>query len=980
MKANIRIIQSVMVGILAITLVFWAVDRWISPAASGSIDGTLLWSTGLGILSILLVGFCLYRQQSTRKVAAQATRLREQEQLFRTLFEHSSDANLLLDQDRFFDCNAATLQLLRATTKEQVLSRQPADLSPEFQPDGRRSAEKAQEMIAAAFREGSQRFEWVHCRLDGSEVWVEVLLTTIPWRNQNILHTVWRDITQSKRAEEALRASEMRFRDLSALASDWFWEQDDQFRFTYFSSGEAMVGIGQTGVDANRLIGKTRWEMPIIGVTSAQWVAHRALLDAHQPFRDFEYRVRTDSGEERWFSASGIPQFDNAGRFTGYRGVGRDITGRQRMEEALSSRIVALTRPLDEEESVEFKDLFNIQEIQRLQDLFAEATGVASIITHVDGTPITRPSNFCRLCMSLIRNTEKGLKNCYRSDAIIGRHNPDGPIIQHCLSGGLWDAGASITVGGKHIANWLIGQVRDQAQDENQMLEYARDIKVDEQTFIEAFREVPTMPRTQFERVAWTLFALAKQLSTLAYQNVQQARFITERQQDEQRIQHLAYYDALTDLPNRMLLAQRAGLALALAARRSEALAVLFLDLDRFKQVNDSLGHTEGDELLVQVARRLREAVRETDTVCRLGGDEFVLLLPGIDLKGTQQVADKLLTAFRQPFTVAGHRLHTTLSVGIALYPHDGANFDELLKNADTALYRAKERGRNTYMFYAREMNSASVAQLVLETELRQALETGQLRAYYQPKLRLADGALTGAEALVRWQHPERGLIPPNQFIPLAEASDLIVDLGRWMLEEVCRQQVAWRDAGLPTLNVAVNLAARHFRESGLVTHIEALLALYGLPPDALELELTESTLLGTALQTTDTLHALKRLGIGLAIDDFGTGYSSLGYLKRLPITALKIDQNFVRDLESDLDDRTLAATIVALGHGLGLQVVAEGVETEQQRRILLEQGCDMAQGYLFSRPLPAEDFAAWRTHLSLRVASSHRGHAQIIL
>jgi diguanylate cyclase (GGDEF)-like protein len=594
--------------------------------------------------------------------------------------------------------------------------------------------------------------------------------------------------------------------------------------------------------------------------------------------------------------------------------------------------------------------------------LFAQATGVASIITHADGRPITRPSNFCRLCQTLIRNTEKGIKNCYHSDALIGRHHPDGPVIQPCLSGGLWDAGASITVGGKHIANWLIGQVRDQTQDEGRMREYAQEIGVDEPAFIEAFREVPTMPRAQFERVAWALFALAKQLSTLAYQNVQQARFITECQRNEQRIEHLAYYDALTDLPNRTLLAQRAELALALAARRREELAVLFLDLDRFKEINDSLGHTEGDQLLVQVAQRLRESVREVDTVCRLGGDEFVLLLPEAGLEGARKVADKVLALFRQPFIVASHRLHTTLSIGIALYPHDGANFDELLKNADTALYRAKEEGRNTRVFYAREMNMASVARLMLEMELRQAIEDGQLWAYYQPKLRLADGALIGAEALVRWQHPERGLIPPNHFIPVAEASDLIVVLGDWMLAEVCRQLAAWRDAGLPPLSVAVNLAARHFREPGLVGCIVELLAVHELPPQALELELTESTLIETGLPTMDALQALKRLGVGLAIDDFGTGYSSLGYLKRLPITALKIDQSFVRDLVSNPDDRTLARTIVALGHGLGLKVVAEGVETEQQRRILLEQGCDLAQGYLFSRPLPAEDFVAWRT------------------
>ncbi|MDQ5908679.1 MAG: putative Diguanylate cyclase [Pseudomonadota bacterium] len=754
----------------------------------------------------------------------------ERDQLFRILFEQSDDANLLLD-DRgyFFDCNAATLKLLCATAKEQVLNCQPAELSPEFQPDGQRSADKAGQMIAAALREGSQRFEWMHRRLNGTELWVEVLLTAIPWQNRLILHTTWRDMTE-----------------------------------------------------------------------------------------------------------------------------------RRQLKEALASRIIALTRPLDDQESVEFEDLFDLEEIQNLQDLFAQATGVASIITRVDGVPITRPSNFCELCENLIRNTAQGVKNCYHSDAIIGRHNPHGPVIQPCLSGGLWDAGASITVGGKHIANWLIGQVRDQTQDEERMREYARKIGIDEQCFMEAFHEVPTMPKAQFEKVAWALFALAKQLSTLAYQNVQQARFITERQHHEQRIERLAYYDPLTDLPNRTLLAQRAELALALAARSGTELAVLFLDLDRFKEINDSLGHPEGDELLIQVARRLRESVREVDTVSRLGGDEFVLLLPAVGFTGALSVADKLLAIFRQPFIVAGHRLHTAFSVGIALYPNDGGSFDELLKNADTALYQAKRNGRNTRVFYAQEMNVASMARLLLEAQLRHALEAGQLHAYYQPKLRLADGKLMGAEALIRWHHPERGLIPPHQFIPVAEASDLIVFLGEWMIKEVCLQMAIWRDAGLLPLTIAVNLESRHFRERGLVTYIEGLLGIYGLPPEALELELTESTLIETSTQTMDTLQGLKRLGVGLAIDDFGTGYSSLSYLKRLPVTALKIDQSFVRDMVDNADDRTLAKTIVVMGHSLGLQVVAEGVETEQQRRILLEQGCDLAQGYLFSRPLSAEGFTEW--------------------
>ncbi len=435
---------------------------------------------------------------------------------------------------------------------------------------------------------------------------------------------------------------------------------------------------------------------------------------------------------------------------------------------------------------------------------------------------------------------------------------------------------------------------------------------------------------------------------------------ITHLKETEQRIEYLAYHDALTGLPNRTLLAQRAELALALAARHREEVTVLFLDLDRFKEVNDSLGHAEGDALLMQAAQRIRHLVRAADTVCRLGGDEFVLLLPETGQTGAAHLLDHLMACFREPFVLAGHSLQITLSVGLAIYPHDGANFTELLKNADTALYRAKQDGRNTGVFYAPEMNVATFERLVLESQLRRAIETDQLRVHFQPKVRLSDGALVGAEALIRWQHPDHGLILPGRFIPMAEASDLIVALGDWILDAVCRQLAIWRGMGLPPLTVAVNLAARHFRDPGCVDRIEQLLRMHGLNAWLLELELTESTLLEVGARTAETLLALRRMGLGLAIDDFGTGYSSLGYLKRLPITALKIDQSFVRDLVSDPDDRILSATIVALGHSLGLQVIAEGVENAAQQRILQEQGCDLAQGFWFGRPMSADDFVAW--------------------
>jgi diguanylate cyclase (GGDEF)-like protein/PAS domain S-box-containing protein len=428
----------------------------------------------------------------------------------------------------------------------------------------------------------------------------------------------------------------------------------------------------------------------------------------------------------------------------------------------------------------------------------------------------------------------------------------------------------------------------------------------------------------------------------------------------EDRIEHLAYHDTLTSLPNRLLLQERANLALALAHRRREELAILFLDLDRFKEVNDSLGHGAGDALLIEAGRRLSRLCRETDTVSRLGGDEFVLLILGVDENGAREVADKVLLAMREPFVVEGHSLGLSTSIGIALYPRDGSDMGELLKNADTALYQAKQEGRNAMMFYNREMNVATFEKLLLESELKRAIVNGELVTHYQPKIELASGRAIGAEALIRWQHPQHGLVPPGRFIPVAESSGLTWDIGRWVLGDVCRQLAEWRRQGLPPMCVAVNLAPRDFRNPQLPTLLHSLLASHDLPASALELELTESTLLDAGEGVLNNLLAIQHLGIGLTIDDFGTGYSSLSYLRRLPISVLKIDQSFVHDLELDADDRTLAGSIIALGASLSLGVVAEGIETLAQRDILYELGCKIGQGFLFSRPLPAEEFRTW--------------------
>ncbi len=435
-------------------------------------------------------------------------------------------------------------------------------------------------------------------------------------------------------------------------------------------------------------------------------------------------------------------------------------------------------------------------------------------------------------------------------------------------------------------------------------------------------------------------------------------RDITERKRAEERIRYVGSHDALTGLPNRALLKDRLGQAIAAARRGGTAVWVAFLDLDRFKLINDSLGHGAGDALLTTIAARLRGLLRESDTVARLGGDEFVLVLTETaGSKLSRDVLQRVTEAVAQPLNTHGHELLATCSIGVAVFPDDGDEAGTLIERADITMYRAKQAGRNGFCFYASSMNARALERLRLERELRIALEQGQFVLEYQPQVDVATRHVVGAEALVRWQHPTRGLVAPGEFIAIAEEIGLIVPLGQWILRTACRQAREWQRAGLPAVRVAVNLSARQFAERGLATMIGAELAATSLPAHLLEVEITESLLMSDVERAVDTLRELNLLGVKVSIDDFGTGYSSLAYLKRFPIDTLKIDRSFVRDITSDPEDASIVSAIISLAHNLGHTVVAEGVEERGQLDFLLARHCDLAQGYLFSRPLSAARF-----------------------
>jgi diguanylate cyclase (GGDEF)-like protein/PAS domain S-box-containing protein len=560
------------------------------------------------------------------------------------------------------------------------------------------------------------------------------------------------DVLARKRTEQALQESEQRFRRLAAMSSDWYWEQDAQFRFV------AVTGdfTGKSGIAVERVLGKTRWDLMPQLADSTFGADHIAALHAHAPFKNLEYSIVDDRGDERWYCINGEPSFDEHGAFSGYRGTGSDITARK------------LT---------------------------------------------------------------------------------------------------------------------------------------------------------------------------------------------EQRVHHVAQHDVLTGLPNRSLLQDRLGQAVSRADRSGRPVWVMLLDLDRFKYVNDSMGHKAGDVLLMTVAARLRTALRDTDTVARLSGDEFVVILAEESEPLTPCIVQRVMDAVAQPIMLGSREFFVTCSVGVAAYPTGGTPADSLIEHADIAMYRAKKLGRNNFQFYTPAMNEESLERVRIESGLRSALERNEFVLHYQPQVDLQSGRIVGMEALIRWQHPELGMVPPSRFVGVAEDTGLIVPIGAWVMRTACAQNKAWQDAGLGRLRVAVNLSARQFGAADLVAGIEAALRDTGLTADCLELELTESLFMGDITPAVELLHRMKALGVNLSIDDFGTGYSSFSYLSRFPIDVLKIDRSFVADITHDANDAAIVDSIIALAHNLRLSVIAEGVETAEQLDYLRRQGCDEMQGYYFSRPLAADAF-----------------------
>jgi diguanylate cyclase (GGDEF)-like protein len=501
-----------------------------------------------------------------------------------------------------------------------------------------------------------------------------------------------------------------------------------------------------------------------------------------------------------------------------------------------------------------------------------------------------------------------------------------------------------------------------------------------ENQFVDALSEAS---RTTYQLLQAIMLAATPGLLILG--TVLSLRILQQRKRADERVQHIAFHDELTSLPNRLMLNHRLDQALSRHRRAGSQLAILFMDLDRFKVINDSLGHEVGDVLLRQVAERLKAQLREGDTVARMGGDEFVVLIENREnLLDISACARRLVAQLSASYLLGKKECHVTLSIGISVFPSDGGDSQSLLKAAEVAMYRAKDLGRNSYQYYLPSMNVHTVERLELESDLSRALERGEFLLHYQPKVEIATGLITGIEALLRWNHPVRGLVPPMDFIPLAEETGLIVPIGEWVLATACARLKAWQDQGLTDLAVAVNLSARQFADSMLLPKLTRIIHSSGLAPSSLELEITESVVMSQGEAAESVLEKLKSIGVQIAIDDFGTGYSSLAYLKRFPIDTIKVDRSFIRDIPRDSGDMKITRTIIALAHGLRLKVVAEGVETADQLKFLRAQRCDAVQGYFLYRPLPEDEVADIlklnRLDCETRLAMPARSHACFVL
>lgn len=925
--------------------------------------------------------------------------LRQSEKRFYDIFYRSPDPVLIIENNRFIDCNQAAVDALKYKNKKELLNVHPSELSPSKQPDGRDSYAKAEAMMRIARENGSNRFKWLHRRFDGSELFVEVTLTLIELGSGDVIYGHWKDMGELDEIKRELEENRARFLEFARTSFDWVWEVDADGVYTY-ASPRVEDFLGYT---PEEIIGKTPFELMRSDEARRVGKVFTEYVDRRQPFNFLLNENIHKDGTSVYLETSGIPVFDAGGEFIGYRGTDRDVTKSVQNQHALEkiveqyNAVVETTKDgywvNDSEANIlEVNDAYcrmsgysraelkalKISDIEAAETAEETKKHIENIIKEGGDTFETKHrrknGEIFNVEISVSYSRIEGGRFFVFVRDISNRKAAENEWVLASQVFATMTDGVVITDADQNIIRVNEAFLKITGYEEDELIgENPSFIKSGwhDKAFYDAMwhalnttgnwsGEIVDRKKSGAVYTAETSIVALKNKENVVTNYIAVSSDISDKKEQEKIINNLAYYDVLTGLPNRIYFEEQFNSRVAAAKRTAKKLALLFIDLDNFKTINDTHGHLVGDDFLREAAHRIERAIREEDVLGRFGGDEFAIMVEDFDqFSDLAVLSNKIVGLFDEPFELNSQNVYSGASIGISVFPDNGKTYHELMRTADTAMYDVKESGKSGYRFYLDAMNRRVSERMFIENALVDALGNGELHVAYQPKVDLVSKRVYGMEALLRWTHPSLGLVDPEQFIPLAEAGGRIYEIGLWVLKQALSDTKALHDSG-HDLIVSINVSHKQLENENFIHDLIAVIDGSGVQRECIELEITETQIMSNVDMTLEKLNEIARHGIAIAIDDFGTGYSSLSYLKKLPINTIKIDKSFVLNIDRDEDDRSIVSIVIALAQALNKSIIAEGSETKEHIDTLLELQCTKVQGYYFSKPLKFSDFKAY--------------------